>query len=180
MEVELTLQGVQNAQWEYSVNRRDGIHGYLLPPFLWYLLLFQCLCPCPALMVKHFDHWNFCSREEVSLKHLLYTFPSPNVEIQGYKARQEVWHQLCSCKRQSQFFLLHNLGTCASAIKECTRQWTIAFSATLSLWHQREMWPVESKKLSNIQESFKVIKADSLILLYTYFWKNTYVSKHSV
>jgi len=44
----------------------------------------------------------------------------------------------------------------------------------------REMERIESKKLNNIQESIKVIKADSLILLYTYFSKKGYFSKHSV
>lgn len=186
-EVELTLQGVQNAQWEYSVNRRDGIRGYLslLPPFLGY----PCYLSSVWVLVL-LSWWNTLItgsflvgiKKEVSLKHPLYTSPSPslvNVEIQGYEAWQEVWHQLCSCKRQSQFFLLHNLGTCALVIKQCTRQRMIALSATLLHWHQREMWPIESKKSSNIQESIKVIKADSLILLCTYFWKNSYVSKHS-
>lgn len=38
---------------------------------------------------------------------------------------------------------------------------------------------IESKKPNNIQESIKVIKADSLIPLYTYFSKEGYISKHS-
>lgn len=82
-------------------------------------------------------------------------------------------------KTQSQFFLLHNLGTWASAIKQCARQRMVALSTPFSLWHQREMEQTDPKKLNNIQESIKVIKADSLILFYTYFSKKSYISKHN-
>lgn len=83
-------------------------------------------------------------------------------------------------KTQFQFFLLHNLGTQASVIKQCARQRMIALSTPLSLWHQREMEQMESKKPNNIQESIKVIKAASLIPLYTYFSKKCYISKHTL
>lgn len=36
------------------------------------------------------------------------------------------------------------------------------------------------KETKHIQESIKVIKADSLILLYTYFSKKCYISKHTL
>lgn len=83
-------------------------------------------------------------------------------------------------KTRFQFFLLHNWGTWASVIKQCAGWRMLALSTSFSLWHQRETERIESKKPNNIQESTKVIKADSLILLYTYFSKKGYISKHSI
>lgn len=119
--------------------------------FLFYLLFFGTHVTFPVLGSLSCSHGDALGslevfvvgiKKEMSLKHPLYTSLSPSlvsVEIRGYKAWQEVWHQLCSCKRQSQFFLLHNLGTCALVIKQCTRQRKITLSAAFTLTPKRNV-----------------------------------------
>lgn len=81
-------------------------------------------------------------------------------------------------KIQFQFFLLHNLGTWASVIT-CWAENDGIVHTIVSLTPKRNE-ANGVKETKHIQESIKVIKAESLILLYTYISKKCYISKHTL
>lgn len=141
----------QRRTWQCTGQRRT-----VVPPGL--NGAFKVLCQQHCAATQHSQKGWLCSwgtwkAHVQAAKQLLRTEHQPVLFIK-YMLTKKIGINFVHIKKiQFQFFLLHNLGTWASVRMRGQRM--MALSTPLSLWHQKEMKQMESKKPNTFRKVSK-------------------------